>query len=218
MAQTVSHFHGVDPAYDWNAFHNGNPIQKWWKRKIARLSLLAYWSAEHHLPDFPTVLNVGCGTSPLNIYVPNMVGTDIDRDKIDFIRERDAELMIGRWPNQFLQANIADRWPFADASFDIGMAIEVAEHVPASPFWDEFQRVVKPGGFLIIATPDYGTWRWHAIEWLYKRLKPGQYCDDHITQYTEASLRAEAAARGFIWHRTERVFGCDMVALFRKVS
>src|SRR6266571_4954861 len=73
--------------------------------------------------------------------------------------------------------------PFADGSFDCVICSEVVEHIPAQekPF-DELARVLKTGGRLILGTPDYDRWRWRVLEWLYGRLSPGGYADEHITQ------------------------------------
>ena len=46
--------------------------------------------------------------------------------------------------------------PFPDASFSCVLSSEVIEHVPKeSPMIDELCRVLKPGGRLVLGTPDY---------------------------------------------------------------
>ena len=57
--------------------------------------------------------------------------------------------------------------------------------------------MLKPGGILVIGTPDYGRFQWRFIEALYKILMPGAYGEDHITQYTRQSLIEELASAGF---------------------
>jgi len=55
----------------------------------------------------------------------------------------------------FLAGNI-ERLPFADATFDLICSFETLEHVPSpSAGLAELVRVTKPGGRLIITTPNY---------------------------------------------------------------
>src|SRR5207253_88977 len=75
--------------------------------------------------------------------------------------------------------------PFKDASFDCVICSEVIEHVPADEkVFSELLRVLEPGGRLILGTPDYDRWRWRALEWVYGKVSPGGYADEHITHYS----------------------------------
>ncbi len=45
--------------------------------------------------------------------------------------------------------------PFADASFDVVIATEVIEHLPTYvPLLSEVSRVLKPGGYFLVSTPN----------------------------------------------------------------
>lgn len=60
----------------------------------------------------------------------------------------------------FQQADLGGPWPFADASFDIVVSIEVLEHVENHyHFLRECCRVCKPGGRIVLSTPNC-----HSIE------------------------------------------------------
>jgi SAM-dependent methyltransferase len=66
---------------------------------------------------------------------------------------------------------------------------EVFEHIRDAPvLFDEMTRVLRPGGTLILGTPDYGRWLWWVLEWIYGKILPGAYSHEHITHYTRASL------------------------------
>ena len=56
---------------------------------------------------------------------------------------------------EFKQANIADSIPWEDGSFDLILALELTEHVDGvMGFFEEINRVLTPGGFLIFTTPN----------------------------------------------------------------
>jgi 2-polyprenyl-3-methyl-5-hydroxy-6-metoxy-1,4-benzoquinol methylase len=53
------------------------------------------------------------------------------------------------------RANLNERLPFDDASFDGVLALEIIEHLEAPrAFVRELARVVKPGGTVVISTPN----------------------------------------------------------------
>lgn len=60
---------------------------------------------------------------------------------------------------EFLQADLNRRWPLADESVDFGFAIEVIEHVEnPRQFVRELARVLRPGAFGFISTPNNHSW------------------------------------------------------------
>jgi len=68
---------------------------------------------------------------------------------------------------------------------------QVIEHISREGVFNELDRVLKPGGFLILGTPDYSKWQWIAIEWLYGKILPQAYADEHITHYSYQELIQE---------------------------
>jgi 2-polyprenyl-3-methyl-5-hydroxy-6-metoxy-1,4-benzoquinol methylase len=89
---------------------------------------------------------------------------------------------------------------------------EVIEHIPfAESLFDEFRRVLRPAGVLVLGTPDYGTHIWPAIEWLYGKLVPGGYAHEHITHYTERQLRELVGARGFEIEGRRTICGAELI-------
>jgi SAM-dependent methyltransferase len=84
--------------------------------------------------------------------------------------------------------------------------------VPYGPeLFTELNRVMKPGGTLVIGTPDYGRASWRVIEWLYKILLPYAYGDDHITHYTRFRLTEELANAGFATLRYRYILGGELI-------
>jgi SAM-dependent methyltransferase len=102
------------------------------------------------------------------------------------------------------------RWPLEDGSADLCVCDNVLEHLPEPQrFFDEAQRVLKPGGLLCIRTPN----RWNYIPLLARlipdrshagvlaRAKPGLLAEDVFpTCYrcnTIPALRRALASSGF---------------------
>jgi phosphatidylethanolamine/phosphatidyl-N-methylethanolamine N-methyltransferase len=100
------------------------------------------------------VLEVGVGTGiSLPLYSPNVriFGTDISEAMLKKAKQRVAE---GRLKNiEGLAVMDAEKLEFPDNSFDVVMAQYVVTAVPNPEVaLDEFARVLRPGGELIILT------------------------------------------------------------------
>lgn len=88
-------------------------------------------------------------------------------------------------------------WPFEDNSFDVITHLDLIEHVhpPLKHMLDEMYRVLKPGGTLIMTTPNFTSLRKRA-SMLIGKSPISQierfYCDDpfieHIKEYTISEL------------------------------
>jgi phosphatidylethanolamine/phosphatidyl-N-methylethanolamine N-methyltransferase len=98
------------------------------------------------------ILEVGVGTGiSLPDYAPNnqIFGCDISDAMLDKARERVTEL--GLKHVEGLEVMDAERLKFPDASFDVVVAQYVVTAVPnPEAALDEFARVLKPGGEIII--------------------------------------------------------------------
>src|SRR5256884_5256756 len=136
-----------------------------------------------------------------------MIGVDIEVHKLRYAR---------RYGNALVHGSIFEL-PFANGSFDCVICSEVIEHIPAQEkHFDELARVLKPGGRLILGTPDYDRWRWRALEWLYGRLSPGGYADEHITHYGRANLATYLQGKGFAIESIDYLGGAEMIFSLRK--
>ena len=122
------------------------------------------------------ILDVGCGNAR---DVPPLVRQGCRCMAIDYsegmVREAKAALEEAKFGRQSpLAVADATRLPFADAGFDKVFASEVIEHIPA---WEqavaEMTRVLKPGGALVLTTPNrrslYGFDRYVLFEGLLRR-------------------------------------------------
>jgi SAM-dependent methyltransferase len=107
--------------------------------------------------------------------------------------------------------------PIRDASFDCVVCSQVIEHIPYDDvLFAELRRVLRPGGLLVLGTPDYATIGWRTIEPLYGLLAPGGYKDEHITHYTQTSLVELCRSWGFTLEATAYVFRSELVLKLRR--
>jgi predicted SAM-dependent methyltransferase len=75
----------------------------------------------------------------------------------------------------------------------------------------EIRRVLKPGGTLIIGTPDYGRMFWVILEEAYNRITPGGHCHEHISKFTMRTFRALIRDAGFAFRRARYVGGGELI-------
>jgi dolichol-phosphate mannosyltransferase len=185
--------------YDARAYQSVVPLQRYWQRR--RYQVITRMAAGTR-----RVLDVGCGSSRIIGYA-RMVGLDIVLAKLRYAR---------RYGNPLVHGSIFEL-PFKDSAFDCVICSEVIEHVPADErVFSELERVLEPGGRLILGTPDYDRWRWRALEWLYGRLAPGGYADEHITHYSRSNLATYLKARGFTIDDVKYVGGSEVIFALRK--
>lgn len=172
----------VDSAdYDYRAFDSPIWLQRYWQRKRHEIIL-------EFTGDTADVLDIGCGSSRIIIDLKNAVGMDILLRKLRFLRPRHDKLVLAS----------TFALPFQDQRFNVVINSQVIEHIPEDPvIMSEMWRVLRPGGTLILGTPDYGRWSWVALEWMYGKVLEGGYAHEHITHYTRQSLAEMIKASGF---------------------
>lgn len=93
----------------------------------------------------------GYGTAILRASAASAVGVDIDTASIQHAQQRYGE--------GFYQASVTEM-PFDDDAFDAVVSFETIEHLPQQQqMLQEFRRVLKPQGFVVISSPDK---RWYS--------------------------------------------------------
>jgi SAM-dependent methyltransferase len=162
-------------------------------RIIADLMCNAYVAAiEEHASG--RLVDLGCGKVPLYAVY----------------RSRVSDIVCVDWPNSLhgtshldFEADLNERLPFPDASFDTILSTDVIEHIwDQGVAWAEIGRIIRPGGKVIIGTP--------FMYWIHE--EPHDYF--RLTPY---SLRAACKQAGLEVLYLKRVGGapeiiCDISA------
>jgi dolichol-phosphate mannosyltransferase len=188
--------------YDDRAFHSRIPMQRFWQRQRYKIicSLVGFGK---------DVLDVGCGTSKILAALPQAIGMDISFKKLRF------DLSLG---NRLVNADISSIC-FKDSSFDVVICSQVIEHLKRDyHIFQELTRIVRKDGVLIIGTPDYSTLSWNIIEWLYAKIIPGGYADEHITHYNKDELIRLMENIGFKLDEYRYILGAELICKFVRAS
>jgi len=104
---------------------------------------------------YTKVLDAGCGDGELGKMLKDfkkvdVYGVDISRKGVEIAKKKGLRGKV---------ADISKKIPYADNSFDLVFASEAIEHVMnPDVFLKEIRRVVKPGGHILITTPNLSSW------------------------------------------------------------
>jgi len=115
-------------------------------------------------------------------YFRRRVGTEFSEDGAARAREKGAEVFVGG----------IEQLP-RDVSFDCAVAIQVIEHIyDPIAFIGELVTRVKPGGHVVLATPDIGG----ALRKLMGRRWPSFKVPEHVVYFDFGSLQRLLAGAG----------------------
>jgi SAM-dependent methyltransferase len=191
--------------YDARAYNALMPPQRYWQRQRYKIIKTLI-----DLNGRQSCIDVGCGSSRIIDVLPQgSIVLDILIRKLRYAR---------RFGSPTVQGSIFNL-PVPNEKFPCVLCSQVIEHVPRANVLDELDRVLQPGGLLILGTPDYGNWQWRVIERLYKLLLPQAYADEHITHYTYAELVYEfVSQRGYKLENARYILKGELILGFRKPS
>jgi SAM-dependent methyltransferase len=155
-----------------------------------------------------TVLDIGCGdgtaaatAAPL-LTGHRVIGVDWSQDALRRARAHLTYTIRGELTGLGL--------PFATGSADAVLFSEVIEHlVDPDAALDEIRRVLRPGGHLMLSTPNLAAWYNRAlllagVQPVFSEVslraihgRPGKEVVGHLRLYTPRALREFVAAAGF---------------------
>jgi 2-polyprenyl-3-methyl-5-hydroxy-6-metoxy-1,4-benzoquinol methylase len=142
------------------------------------------------------ILDIGCSTGTWAAYWMSKgwvaCGVDVDRKHVDVARTKGIDA-------HYCDLN-SDPLPFSDEHFDLVFAGEVIEHlVDTDGFLAEVARCTKPGGHVLITTPNLASFENRVRllfgvypNWLNYNLKGS----GHVRGYTSRVLKKQLNAHG----------------------
>jgi 2-polyprenyl-3-methyl-5-hydroxy-6-metoxy-1,4-benzoquinol methylase len=139
-------------------------IQAFYERKYARGTEIFRTSKQYALECVPNsrrleILDVGCGSGTNSEVLAakghTLHGVDVSEAAITRYRSRGFDGHVGDLENGL---------DFADATFDLIFCSEVIEHMTSPEMLAaEMSRVLKPGGCLVISTPNSAFWLYRVL-------------------------------------------------------
>lgn len=195
--------------YEWHSYFKGLPWQKRWKRKIAtEVSRMA--------GNAGVVLDIGSGSSPLftELKYSEYCAMDPNVEKLKFLKEKAPGIDIMPLPIQELKQlkGVND--------IDTILCIETIEHLPN--YYDsdhaimDMASLVKEGGQIIIATPDYGNWQGKWMDRLYGVFQKNGYKDGHLIKFDLELLTEMGKENGLELVEHKSLSGADLICKFTK--
>lgn len=142
-------------AVERNAIIGSHPVIDYEQRVRSR-TVLRLLDAQRE----EAILDIGCGNArdilPMLRAGARIVGIDLSEGMIQQARQ---ELAAAGCPDVELEVGDTIHLRFQAHSFDKVLCSEVIEHIPeASTALREIHKVLKPGGRLILSTPNRSSW------------------------------------------------------------
>jgi SAM-dependent methyltransferase len=145
------------------------------------------------------LLDLGCGDGNnlawLSAFAQQSYGSDYNLIRLVRSKARNPEATI-------FAADILD-FPAETDAFDIIFFNHVIEHIPDDVrALAAVERILKPGGLLVLGTPNEGSWWW---QWAYRRDPESLKNTDHCHFYTAGTIGAKVAASGLRLQETHHL-------------
>jgi SAM-dependent methyltransferase len=137
------------------------------------------------------LLDLGCGDGNNLVWLSNYAeapyGSDYNLVRVVRAKAQNSAATI-------FVADILD-FPAEDDAFDVVFFNHVVEHIPDDVgALGAVRRIVKPGGLLVLGTPNEGAWWW---QWAYRRDPASLRNTDHRHFYTALTIGAKLLKAGF---------------------
>lgn len=137
------------------------------------------------------VLDVGCGAGPGLRYLVAQGAKAVGLDHSFYALETAQKLVAKA---EFILTNGAVSFPCINQSFDLVLLSEIIEHLSeAKTILTESRRILKPGGQIIITTPNL----WDIRRFVASKKWSGFADPTHINLYTPLRLVTEMREAGF---------------------
>jgi len=123
-------------------------VREIWYEHYHRYALATRWCADTRTLD--AACGEGYGSAMLALSGASVEGVDVSEQAIGHARQR-----YGHLPGLGFRVADCTRLPYPDDEFDRVVSFETLEHLAEQDqLLAEFRRVLKPGGFLVLSSPD----------------------------------------------------------------
>jgi len=141
-----------------------------------------------------TLLDVGCGTG---YHLRRYRDRGFAISGVDGSPEMLKEARIANPGIEFKQSDV-DKLPYADASFDLILCVEVYRYLPdIGPCTREIARVLKPGGIALVTTaPPLQANAYPLVNWLSAAIRVGDLTRLRQFFQSAGTLRSTFASAG----------------------
>ncbi len=183
-------------SYQYNAYYTGSRIQRFWHYIRLKESAIAL-----NTIATDTVLDIGCGSGLFASFIASenaaaVLAIDANKEAIDFCR------LTYQLNNLTFEQKTTDEINLREKSLDKIVLLEVIEHITkeqAELLLKNIQRLLKPGGLLVISTPNKRS-LWPIIEFVMDKLKlaPKMNKEQHEVLYSRKQLSKLAANNGLM--------------------
>ena len=179
----ISHYQTQEGDIDEKAFNSNILVQRYFQQRKTNM-IRKY--LENSKPD--VLLDIGCGSGVQLRELQQVtggisIGMDINRNVLRYARSRNL-------PNtEFIQADV-HHLPIKSSSVRVIVCAEIIEHLPEPQMMlDEINRVLKPGGEVVITTPNECS-IWGLYEFFWDVLGRGRdYGRTHLKFFTVRELQ-----------------------------
>jgi dolichol-phosphate mannosyltransferase len=188
-------YESIEPGYYYKVLEK-NPLQRYWHTK--KFSEVIQGRPLKH-----PVLDVGSGPGVLSSLY-HVDGTRINLD----ISYKQLAFSKSKNPDAYNVNGNAYSLPFKDNSIATVFLVELIEHLEhadTSLLFREIRRILKPGGILIVTTPNYLS-LWPIIEIIISCIGRIDYTRQHINRYSIKRLVNEVQDAGMVCYRQSTLF------------
>jgi ubiquinone/menaquinone biosynthesis C-methylase UbiE len=180
-------YNTIDGDADEQAFNSKILVQRYFQRRkteeIKKLLLVK---------RLDILLDIGCGSGVQIRELGGIAtGVDINKHSIDYANSRNT-------PNAKFVVGDVTNLPVESNSVDKVVCAEIVEHLPdPDKVFKEIFRVLKPGGKVVITTPNDNR-LWSIYEYMWDRFGKGRnYGETHISMFTQKKLHHALMRHGF---------------------